>query len=78
MVKIGYQCFYYLSTVPCMNLIAHISVGYQVYARKFIESLSGSNLFFFWPFLIRLKVFVIQLILAVGLHAYVCHQCVFG
>ena len=50
MVKIGYQCFYYLSTVPCMNLIvllviAHISVGYQVYARKFIESLSGSNLF---------------------------------
>ena len=46
MVKIGYQCFYYLSNVPCMNLLAYISVGYQVYVRKFIESLSGSNFFF--------------------------------
>ena len=46
MVKIGNQCFYYLHNVPCMNLITDISVGYQVYARKFIESLSGSNSFF--------------------------------
>ena len=45
MVKIGYQYFYYLSNVPGMNLITHISVGYQVYARKFIKILSGSNFF---------------------------------
>ena len=45
MVNIGYQCFYYLSNEPCMNLITQISVGYQVYARKFIKSLSGSNFF---------------------------------
>ena len=43
MVKMGYQYFYYLSNVLCINLIAYISVGYEVYARKFIESLSGSN-----------------------------------
>ena len=46
MVKIDYQCFYYLSNVPCMNLIAH-NVWVIRFMHKSLLKFYQAQTFFF-------------------------------